>query len=249
VNHPYPWLKYLDASDIEDADVDFDGMQIESPTGEKLGEAEGFIVDSETGRPYYLVVDAGGWFKSKHFLLPIGHARLNSDTDRDALVADLSRDRINRFPGFDKDEFDKLTPEAIKQMNDEICAVCSVTAVSYSTTEPYTSAWDRADYSYPDWWHAQPTLPDRMGESAFKEMVDYPPAPKASSLDRDDYERASADDRGGPAKPDPSPHYDGRAQPGDVIGLETGGERTYVGDTAEDENKRREDAEKAAAKK
>lgn len=45
---------------------------------------------------------------------------------------------------------------------------------------------------------------------------------------------------------DPSPHFDGRAQPGEVIGLETGGERTSIGDTAEDENKRRRDAERAA---
>ena len=30
------------------------------------------------------------------------------------------------------------------------------------------------------------------------------------------------------------------------VGFETGGERTYLGETKEDENKRREDAEKAA---
>ena len=45
-----------------------------------------------------------------------------------------------------------------------------------------------------------------------------------------------------------SPHVGGRAQPGDVLGVETGGERTYVGDTSEDENKRRRDAEEAARK-
>jgi hypothetical protein len=33
-----------------------------------------------------------------------------------------------------------------------------------------------------------------------------------------------------------------------VIGVETGGERTYVGDTSEDENERRRNAEKADAK-
>jgi hypothetical protein len=36
-----------------------------------------------------------------------------------------------------------------------------------------------------------------------------------------------------------SPHFDGRAQPGDVIGIETGGERTGIGDTSEDEDARR----------
>jgi hypothetical protein len=48
---------------------------------------------------------------------------------------------------------------------------------------------------------------------------------------------------------DPSPHYAGRAQPGDVLGVETGGERTHVGETAEDENERRRDAEEADAKR
>jgi|SoiMethySBSTD1v2_1073268.scaffolds.fasta_scaffold331696_3 uncharacterized protein YjbJ (UPF0337 family) len=42
---------------------------------------------------------------------------------------------------------------------------------------------------------------------------------------------------------DRSPHFGGRAQPGDVIGVETGGEQTHVGETTEDENKRRRDAE------
>jgi hypothetical protein len=34
-----------------------------------------------------------------------------------------------------------------------------------------------------------------------------------------------------------------RAQPGDVLGIETGGETTGLGDTARDEDERREDAE------
>jgi hypothetical protein len=36
---------------------------------------------------------------------------------------------------------------------------------------------------------------------------------------------------------------DERAQPGDVLGIETGGETTQIGDTAEDENERLRDAE------
>jgi hypothetical protein len=37
-----------------------------------------------------------------------------------------------------------------------------------------------------------------------------------------------------------------RAQPGDVIGIESDGETTELGDTAEDEDERRRDAEEAA---
>jgi hypothetical protein len=37
-----------------------------------------------------------------------------------------------------------------------------------------------------------------------------------------------------------------RAQPGDVLGIERDGETTELGDTAESEDKKRRDAEKAA---
>ncbi len=46
---------------------------------------------------------------------------------------------------------------------------------------------------------------------------------------------------------DVSPHFGGRAQPGDVLGFETGGETTSLGDTSEDENKRRHELEKDVA--
>ena len=39
---------------------------------------------------------------------------------------------------------------------------------------------------------------------------------------------------------------DGRAQPGDVLGIEQDGERTHLGETREDEDERREDAEEEA---
>lgn len=38
---------------------------------------------------------------------------------------------------------------------------------------------------------------------------------------------------------------DDRAQPGDVLGIERGGERTHLGETREDEDDRRRDAERA----
>ena len=41
----------------------------------------------------------------------------------------------------------------------------------------------------------------------------------------------------------PNPDVE-RAQPGDVVGIERGGETTKLGDTAEDEDERRRDAER-----
>ena len=254
MDHPLPWLRYVDAADVNEG-TNFDKMLVESPTGEKLGHVEGFIIDDQRSLPYYIVVDAGGWFKSKHFLLPVGHAELNSAPDRDALVADLPRERIDKFPGFDKDEFGKLSPEALKRFNDETCRVANVTAVTYSATEPYTAAWSRPDFKYPDWWSSSPLLPERMGDRAFKEMADYEPtASELSDPALRDRERIVAREKAErqentPEPGEPSPHFGGRAQPGDVLGLETGGESTSIGDTADDENERRRTAEKNAPEK
>jgi hypothetical protein len=231
----------VDADDVGQDAVNFDDMNVESPSGEHLGSIEGFIVDSDTGRPYYIVVDSGGWFRSKHFLLPIGHGQL--DTNRDVLVADLTHDRIEKFPGFALDEFDRLTEEDLKQMNDQILQICSVstTVVAPSARESYSAAWDRPDYSTPDWWAPAPG--SRFGADdasrAASSTSRFAEPMRAQSTERSAGSREAGD---------PSPHYGGRAQPGDVMGIETGGERTYIGDTAEDENKRREAAEDAAAK-
>ena len=47
---------------------------------------------------------------------------------------------------------------------------------------------------------------------------------------------------------DVSPHLGGRAQPGDILGIETGGETTTIGDTSDDENDRRRKLEDSAKK-
>lgn len=46
MDQPYPWLKDLPADELDDQDADFEGMKVESPSGEDLGKVEGFIVDS-----------------------------------------------------------------------------------------------------------------------------------------------------------------------------------------------------------
>jgi hypothetical protein len=211
VDHPYSWLKYVDAGEVSGPIVDFDGMDVESPEGEPLGVLEGFIVDSDNGRPYYAIVDSKGWFKSTHFLLPVGHTRLQSDEGGHMLVAGVSRERIDRFPGFDKTAFAKLSAEDLARFNDETCAACNIT-VDYLEAESRGAAWDRPDYSSPEWWSGGLTRPEQQLAT------------------------------------EPGPHAAGRAQPGDVVGIETGGERTHIGETGDDENRRLESAERSARK-
>ena len=78
MDHPRPWLRYVEADDLQSraGQFELDGMDVDGEDGHKLGKVDGFVVDAATGRPYYVVVDAGGWFTSKLFLLPIGHVAI-----------------------------------------------------------------------------------------------------------------------------------------------------------------------------
>jgi hypothetical protein len=267
VDHPLPWLRYVDAGKITAPGLALDGMKVRNDSMETLGHVEGFIVDNNSMRPYYVVVDSGGWFKSKDFLVPIGQARI--DADRDAIVFNLPKSRIERFPGFDRGQFERLTEDDIRRMNDTICEACSDAPVLYAPTEPLSAAWSRPEFAQPDWWASVSPFGANAdlspAESSFLPTEDYPATKVARTTgelqadqivekERKTRTRSKTKAEREPEVvtargPEPSPHFDGRAQPGDVLGVETGGERTYVGDTSEDENKRRIDAERDAAKK
>jgi hypothetical protein len=133
-----------------------------------------------------------------------------------------------------------MTQDDIKQLNQETLQACSVSDVAfvYADAAPVSAAWDHPDFAYPTWWRSGEDEPARARAAVTAGAGSLSP----ERFDRDeDLDRETV-----VAKADPSPHLGGRAQPGDVIGIEEGGERTHIGETAEDENRRREDAERAA---
>lgn len=231
VDHPLPWLKLVDADNLDPLPIDFDGLNVEGPTGEHLGDVSGFVVNADGTRPYYVVVDAGGWFKSREYLLPVGTVRL--DVEREVLVADLTRERIDRFPGFDRDQFEQLSADGLDRFNDETShAVAHTEGTAPSAGGGRSALSSRPEFQQPDWWSSSAEVNGRDAPMRAASSPDAPPtvADLTRPVDRT-------------PERDPSPHAGGRAQPGDILGVETGGERTQIGDTAEDEDARRRMAE------
>jgi PRC-barrel domain protein len=156
MNHPRPGLRYVDARDLDNSQIKFDRMDVQGLDGEQLGTVDGFIIDKSSVRPYYVVVNAGGWFKSKYFLLPVGHVGLEPSEQR--LVADMSRDRVDRYPGFDRGEFEKLSEDDLKMMDDQMWSVCCIDAtIELSSLARY----DDPHYRQPNWWDSSFYRPDR----------------------------------------------------------------------------------------
>jgi hypothetical protein len=145
MDHPRPNLRYVAAGDLADSGLNLKGIEVDSSNGEKLGKVDGFIIDVVNGRPYHVVIAAGGWFTHKNFLLPVGHAMLSPDGKK--LIADVAQERVKRFPGFDTDAFQKLTDEDVKDLDQRIAAECCPDEVLVVTS------WEvGSHYGYPDWW-------------------------------------------------------------------------------------------------
>ena len=155
MDHPRSSLKYVNAKDLDDKDLKFAGLEVDGVDGEKLGKVEGFIIDVNERRPYHVVVGSGHLFKHKHFLLPVGHVAL--DETRKKLIADITKERVKHFPGFDKDEFEKLSKDDLKQMANTMAAACCPDDVII------IAEWEMADhYRYPSWWDASCYRPERI---------------------------------------------------------------------------------------
>ncbi len=143
-------LRYLDADDVDDSVVEFDGLNVTGRDGERVGDVNGFIVDLASGRVLYIVVDSGGWFRSRRFLAPIGHAVI--DHDRHALSLDLSKDRLDQYPEFDESRFSKFTDADLRAFDARMSAACCPEEAVGEAAEPAWPYDTRRHYQQPAWW-------------------------------------------------------------------------------------------------
>lgn len=222
-------LRYLDAADLDDADVDFSRLDVRSSHGERLGDLDGFVVDPESGRVLYTVVDSGGWFSSRRLLVPIGHARV--DRDGRALLVEDSREILLRYPEFREQNFRNFSDEEFRSYQRKMTG----------------DEDDQRHYRQPDWWKPGAIRAERLRPIEPRPFRDQrSTAVAAGELRSETADREMVIGRGEDEGPGgESPHWGGRAQPGDVLGIETGGETTRVGDTGADEDERRRTAERA----
>lgn len=212
-------LRYLDADDLDDSDIDFDGLEVRGTDDAKLGDVDGFLVDPTSGRVLYTVVDSGGWFSSRRFLLPIGHAIV--DRTAGALRVDVARDTLRTYPEFDERKFTQLSDADLTAYETRMAALCCPDDLRSPTALPFDTG---RHYAQPSWWSANAYTAERLRPVEARPFRETAAAGVAGEV---------------------SPHFGGRAQPGDVLGIETGGETTEIGDTPEDEDERRRSAEKA----
>ena len=94
-------LRFVGAKDVPAA-RDHE-VHLHNAVGEHLGTLDGFVVDSESGRPIYYVIDSRGWFIGRRYVVPVG--QIEADEGATALRTTLTRAELTRYPEFSPGAF------------------------------------------------------------------------------------------------------------------------------------------------
>jgi uncharacterized protein (TIGR02271 family) len=149
----YPGYRDAD-SEVED----IKGFDVYAQGDDKVGSVTDILVDENTGRLRYLVVDTGFWVFGKKVLLPVGLANISYTNNR-INVKGLTKEQVENLPNFD--DLEKLDYDYEEQVRGvyrpAATSTSSTSTTSASTTAATTAAtagmtsasgYDRNTYNY-----------------------------------------------------------------------------------------------------
>jgi ferritin-like metal-binding protein YciE len=96
-------MRYIAAKDLPGAREEGELHLLNHEGDEHLGILDGFIVDSQSGRPIYYVIDSRGWFAGRRYVVPVG--QIEPYEGATALHTTLTRKELARYPEFSPSAF------------------------------------------------------------------------------------------------------------------------------------------------
>lgn len=126
------------AQDTSDAE-DIKNFSVYTQGDEKVGSIDDILVDEQTGRFRYFVVDTGFWVFGKKVLLPVGMGRVEY-SDRRVYVNGLTKEQVENLPDF------KDLEKVDYDYEEQVRGVYRPMATTGSVTQPET--YDRNTYNY-----------------------------------------------------------------------------------------------------
>lgn len=94
------------------------GTKVVTPKGDTIGDIKEIVIDPRTGKVAYAVVSFGGFLSlgEKLFAIPFGAFVYNvnatsSDLVKNEYVLNVSKEQLEKAPGFDSDHWPLMTNE------------------------------------------------------------------------------------------------------------------------------------------
>jgi ferritin-like metal-binding protein YciE len=94
-----------------DEHVSAAALDVRNDADDRLGTLDGLVVDASSGEPRYVVVNAAGLFSWRRSLFPVSLVRF--DERAHVLRVPLDKDIAERYPSFDRDEFEAMPEDAV----------------------------------------------------------------------------------------------------------------------------------------
>lgn len=87
------------------------GTDVVNPNGDNLGDIKEVVIDPMTGKVAYAVVSFGGFLSMGEKLFAIPFSAFAYDAEKNEYVLDVSKERLEKAPGFDPDHWPKMSEE------------------------------------------------------------------------------------------------------------------------------------------
>ncbi len=85
--------------------------KVRNAQGEDLGKIEEFMIDLASGCISYAVLSFGGFLGMGDKLFAIPWQALKLDTKEHAFILDITKEKLEKAPGFDKDNWPDMADE------------------------------------------------------------------------------------------------------------------------------------------
>jgi sporulation protein YlmC with PRC-barrel domain len=80
-----------------------------NPQGEKIGDIKEFMLDMQSGQVAYAVLSFGGFLGMGEKLFAVPWKALSLDTKNHRFTMNVSRERLDKAPGFDKNRWPDMS--------------------------------------------------------------------------------------------------------------------------------------------
>lgn len=139
-------LRYVDAGELPE--FRYREFRIINRARQDLGSVDGFIIENRSRRPVYVVVDSGGWFVGRRYLVPIG--MLDADLPMRAFRTDLDRDTIHLYPEFNAAAFLAMSDEEVHRYEHRLLRI--ITPEDSRTAQWRERGYDEIPQYRPPTW-------------------------------------------------------------------------------------------------
>ena len=98
VSRPFSLMNPLSSTSIQ-------GTNVVNLQGESLGEIQDLMIDPQSGRVTYAVLDFGGFLGIGDKLFAVPLQAFQIDREHERFTLDVTKERLENAPGFDKNDW------------------------------------------------------------------------------------------------------------------------------------------------